>query len=162
MQVAAPIRDSAGHIRGALALIINPDTEFSRILSVARQGESGETYAFDQEGLMISRSRFEDQLKELGLIQTNASSALSLELRDPGGNLTTGFKTNSAAGSPELIQSVAAAVRGDSGVTVVPFRHGGHERAFVLPDADWSGAARVGGREVPVGPNGAWGSVPGK
>jgi len=122
MQVAAPIRDSAGHIRGALALIINPDTEFSRILSVARQGESGETYAFDQEGLMISRSRFEDQLKELGLIQTNASSALSLELRDPGGNLTTGFKTNSAAGSPELIQSVAAAVRGDSGVTVVPFR----------------------------------------
>ena len=54
MQVAAPIKDGAGQTRGALALIINPDTEFTRILSVARSGESGETFAFDAEGVMIS------------------------------------------------------------------------------------------------------------
>ena len=43
MEVAAPIHDSAGVTRGALALSINPDAEFTRILSVARSGDSGET-----------------------------------------------------------------------------------------------------------------------
>jgi len=38
MQVAAPVRDNGGAVRGALALIINPDAEFTRILSVARSG----------------------------------------------------------------------------------------------------------------------------
>ncbi len=93
MQVAAPIRDAEGTIVGALALIINPDKEFSRILSVARSGASGETYAFDQTGLMISRSRFDQQLKQLGLLEaTNTSSALNLRLHDPGGDLTAGFQ----------------------------------------------------------------------
>ena len=123
MQVAAPIRDAGGHIRGALTLIINPDLEFSRILAVARQGESGETYAFDQDGLMISRSRFDDQLKKLGLLadRAGASSALTLELRDPGGDLTAGFRTNELA-THGLIASVANAVKGGSDVTVEPFR----------------------------------------
>src|ERR1039458_5717373 len=93
MQVAAPVRDSANVIVGALALIIDPDKEFSRILSVARSGLSGETYAFDQTGLMISHSRFDDQLRHLGLLDaTNTSSALNLRLHDPGGDLTKGFQ----------------------------------------------------------------------
>ncbi len=102
MQVAAPLMEN-GVVRGALALVINPTNEFSRILSVARTGDSGETYAFDQTGLLISESRFDNQLKTLGLLDaTNASSALNLRLRDPGGDLTKGYKpasTNSAAES---------------------------------------------------------------
>ena len=62
MQVAAPLTED-GIVRGALALVINPTNEFSRILSVARTGDSGETYAFDQTGLLISESRFDDQLR---------------------------------------------------------------------------------------------------
>ena len=38
MQVAAPLKDTDGVTHGALALIINPDAEFTRILSVARSG----------------------------------------------------------------------------------------------------------------------------
>ena len=123
MQVAAPLTKD-GVVRGALALIINPDQEFTRILSVARSGESGETYAFDQTGLLISRSRFDDQLRQLGLLeQTNTSSALNLRLRDPGGDLTKGYKienTNSVTES--LTRFVAEALDGDDGVDVVPSR----------------------------------------
>ncbi len=54
MQVAAPIKDAEGVIRGILVLMINPDAEFSRILSVARSGASGETFAFDAEGVRSS------------------------------------------------------------------------------------------------------------
>jgi hypothetical protein len=123
MQVAAPLSED-GVVRGALALVINPTNEFSRILSVARTGDSGETYAFDQTGLLISQSRFDNQLKTLGLLDTtNASSALNLRLRDPGGDLTKGFKienTNSATES--LTHFVAEALDGDDGVDVVPSR----------------------------------------
>ena len=123
MQVAAPLTEN-GVVRGALALVINPTNEFSRILSVARTGDSGETYAFDQTGLLISESRFDNQLKALGLLDTtNASSALNLRLRDPGGDLTKGYKpetTNSATES--LTHFVAEAIDGDDGVDVAPSR----------------------------------------
>jgi serine/threonine protein kinase len=124
MQVAAPIRDVEGEVRGALALIINPDKEFTRILSVARSGDSGETYAFDQTGLLISRSRFDNQLRELGLLdKTNTSSALNLHLRDPGGDLTKGFKPHETdAGARPLTRIVANAVEGEDGVDATPSR----------------------------------------
>ena len=120
MQVAAPVRTDAGVVLGALALIINPDREFSRILSVARSGESGETYAFDQHGLMISQSRFDEQLHKLGLLDaTNSSSALNLRLHDPGGDLTAGFKmARDETSSRALTRIVAAAVAGGDGVNV--------------------------------------------
>jgi hypothetical protein len=124
MQVAAPVRDANGKIVGALALIINPDKEFSRILSVARSGRSGETYAFDQTGLMISHSRFDKQLKQLGLLdQTNNSSALNLRLHDPGGDLTQGFHLpDSDPSTWPLIRLVASAVDGEDELDVVPSR----------------------------------------
>ncbi len=124
MQVAAPVRDSDGVIVGALALIINPDKEFSHILSVARWGNSGETYAFDQTGLLISHSRFDEQLKQLGLLEaTNSSSALNLRLDDPGGDLTRGFHlTNTEDESHPLIRLVASAVDGGDEVDIIPSR----------------------------------------
>jgi hypothetical protein len=123
MQVAAPLAEG-GVVHGALALVINPTNEFSRILSVARTGDSGETYAFDQTGLLISQSRFDNQLKALGLLDTtNASSALNLRLRDPAGDLTQGYKienTNSATES--LTRFVAEALDGNDGVDLIPSR----------------------------------------
>lgn len=125
MQVAAPVRSDNGTIRGALALIIDPDAEFTRILSVARSGQSGETYAFDQQGLMVSRSRFDDQLKKLGLIEDRegASSALSLRLSDPGSDLPKSIAPEELASATRpLILIVSNAVAGGAGVDVVPAR----------------------------------------
>ncbi|PYI80557.1 MAG: hypothetical protein DME26_21380, partial [Verrucomicrobia bacterium] len=125
MQVAAPIRTSSGVVRGALALIINPDAEFTRILSVARSGKSGETYAFDQHGLMISKSRFDDHLKKLGLIEDRpgATSALNVHLSDPGGNFPERVAPEDPASATRpLTRIVANAVNGGSGVDVEPSR----------------------------------------
>jgi len=123
MQVAAPVRDPANKIIGALALIINPDQEFSRILSVAHLGASGETYAFDQTGLLISRSRFDLQLKQLGLLDTtNVSSALNLRLHDPGGDLTKGFQPTNELTARPLIRLVSDAVDGEEEVLLFPTR----------------------------------------
>jgi serine/threonine protein kinase len=124
MMVAAPIRDDNGVIRGALALIIDPEKEFSRILSVARFGQTGETYAFDSSGLMISRSRFDDQLKAFGLLEdrSEVTSALTLPLVDPGGDLSRGFVMQTATTNCPLTHSVLEALAGRDDVRVTPAR----------------------------------------
>lgn len=125
MQILAPVRDTNGGIAGVLAVILRPEDEFTRVLSVARPGASGETFAFDHEGRLLSQSRFDDQLRQLGLL-TNApggSSALNLVLRDPGGDLTRGFQwaTMDRTNAPWM-SLVARALTESNGVQVLPER----------------------------------------
>src|ERR1019366_2128548 len=68
MFAVAPIRSAGGQIIAVLGLSIAPDTDFTRILATARAGQTGETYAFNREGKQLSESRFDDDLKRLGLI----------------------------------------------------------------------------------------------
>ena len=70
MFAGAPIRGADGAVIGILGMRIDPEKDFTRILATARSGETGETYAFDRNGLMLSESRFDDQLKRLSLIPT--------------------------------------------------------------------------------------------
>src|ERR1700730_13748617 len=74
---------------------------------------------------MISKSRFDEHLKKLGLIEDRpgASSAVTLHLSDPGGDLTQGFKPKDPGSvTPPLIRIVADAVAGEFGVEVKPSR----------------------------------------
>ncbi|MCP5119235.1 MAG: serine/threonine protein kinase, partial [bacterium] len=68
------------------------DPEFTRFLDVARIGASGETYAFDSEGLFLSESRFREELVQAGLIpdRNSALSSRTVAVRDPGGDLAGG------------------------------------------------------------------------
>jgi serine/threonine protein kinase len=121
MQVAVPIRDDAGQIQGAFTLVIDPEREFTRILSVARSGVSGETYALDQRGLLISRSRFDEQLRRLGLIAEHpeSTSALNLRLSDPGTvQPTTVTPDDTTHPTRPLTHLAAAAIAGGTGVDV--------------------------------------------
>ena len=92
MFAAAPLRDAQGQIVGVLGLRIPPEVDFTRILNLARMGETGETYAFNREGVLVSQSRFDDQMKQLGLLpdRDDVRSILNLELRDPGADMSRG------------------------------------------------------------------------
>jgi serine/threonine protein kinase len=92
MFAAAPIRLGESTVDAVLLLRIPPEADFTRILNVARLGESGETYAIDRSGRMLSSSRFTEQIKQLGLIPNteDADSLLTLQVRDPGVDLTQG------------------------------------------------------------------------
>ena len=124
MQVSAPISDADGTVFAGLGLLIQPESEFTRILSVARSGQTGETFAFDRAGLLISQSRFDDQLRKLGLLgkKGDQSSALNVELRDPGDNLLNSFEIETAPSTWPLTRMVAEAVQGGVGVDVDGFR----------------------------------------
>ncbi len=66
--VGTPVYDDADNIIAVLSLGVSADYQFTRILSVAQLGSTGETYAFDEQGWFLSDSRFNEQLKQIGLI----------------------------------------------------------------------------------------------
>jgi len=92
MFAAAPIQGPEGRPIAVLAFRFRPEDDFTRILQTASAGKTGETYAFDRRGLMLSNSRFDDDMKQVGLLVDDPSvqSSLTLELRDPGANLIEG------------------------------------------------------------------------
>jgi serine/threonine protein kinase len=118
MYVCAPIRDANFQVVAALAFRIRPEREFTRILQLGRIGETGETYAINKAGLLVSNSRFDDDLILLGLLPDteDARSILAISARDPGGDMKEGFRPKVRRAELPLTQIAALAVSGKSGV----------------------------------------------
>jgi serine/threonine protein kinase len=112
MFVSAPLRNEKNKIIGLLAFEIRPEKDFTQILTVARFGTSGETYAFDDTGVMLSDSRFDDELRQIGLIgdAPDARALLNVSIRDPGVNMVDGETTDTARNEQPLTRMAAAAI----------------------------------------------------
>ncbi|MEQ9067530.1 MAG: protein kinase, partial [Gimesia chilikensis] len=120
MLAMAPVKDADGKPIAVLALLIKPEQDFTRILSVARAGKTGETYAFDKDGVMLSQSRFEDDLKLMGLIpdREDAQSILNVQVRDPEVNMARGNRPTKRMAERTLTRMAASAVQNESGIDV--------------------------------------------
>lgn len=118
--VAAPVRNSRNDVIAALVMRYSPADEFSRLLQLAQFGASGESYAFNSSGVMITESRFTDQLQEVGLVEDgpDASSILAIDIRNPGGNLLLGHQPDLPWAALPYTRMAAAAIAGIDGVDV--------------------------------------------
>jgi hypothetical protein len=56
--IAAPVRDESGRVIAALAIAQPANAVFASILQAARPGETGETYAFDDNGAILTAEHF--------------------------------------------------------------------------------------------------------
>jgi hypothetical protein len=124
MFAAAPLDDESGNPVGALALRIRPETDFTRILQIALKGTSGETYAVDKTGLLLSESRFDDDLKHIGLLPDHdkARSIINLIVKDPQIDMMAGGRPGGRREELPLTRAASAVVTGDSGVDVNGYR----------------------------------------
>jgi hypothetical protein len=115
MCAAAPINDGERTL-AVLGLRIRPDDQFTRILQVARSGASGETYAFDRRGLLLSQSRFDEELREIGLLvdRPDSRAILNVELRDPGVNMVAGERPAVRRSEQPLTVMAQSATQGHS------------------------------------------------
>jgi hypothetical protein len=121
MFFAAPIK-SKDKVLAVLALQMDPNQDFTRITQIGRIGKTGETYAFDQSGLLISNSRFDDQLHQIGLINKNENGILTIRISDPGKNLLQGYTPLLKPTQRPLTLMARSAVSGNSGVNVQGYR----------------------------------------
>ncbi len=136
-----PLRASGGPVIGVLGTAQESygPRSISSILEVARLGDTGETYAFDRDGFMLSESRFIDELRELGLSPSldetkpawDRGAQLNVQVRDPGGDLRKGHhpELELAARPLTRLAALAVAARGKNdpaeleSVVLTPYRN---------------------------------------
>ncbi|QDV15075.1 Serine/threonine-protein kinase PknB [Rosistilla oblonga] len=118
MAAIAPIIDDSGRCGAVLALLISPAKDFTAVFDASQVGDSGETFAFNREGIMISRCRFEDELRTLGLLHPapSTSAVLSIQLRDPEVDLRSGKRTLKPLDQQPFTRMALDATRGGTGV----------------------------------------------
>lgn len=124
MFVVIPIKDNTGEIAAALSFRIRPEVEFNRLLSLTRFGHSGESYAFDARGTLLTESRFNEDLIVAGLVkrQPGPLSMLHVEIRNPGGNLLEGFTPAVPRKEQPLTLMAQSATAGKSEINVDGYR----------------------------------------
>jgi len=105
-----PVQDVDGRILAVMTLRVDPRQDFARALKFFEGRQTRESYAFDRHGVMLSASRFEDQLRRIGLLADGQSSALTIEVRNPGGNMVAGFRPNAERSQQPLTHMVSRAL----------------------------------------------------
>lgn len=105
----APISDGDGTVIANLLFRIDPSVEMYDIPTRSYQGFSGETYAINDDLLLLSNIRFEADLIQAGLIQTGDNPTLNIHILDPGVNLldtASGAKPSDVLRPTLMAQSV--------------------------------------------------------
>jgi len=121
MFFVTPIKDKE-QIIALLSIRKSPDRDFTRLTQTGRIGDTGETYAFDQFGRMISNSRFNEQLQQIGLISAGDNAILNIQVKDPGGNLLQGFSPSTALSEQQLTVMAKSAIAGNTDINVQGYR----------------------------------------
>ena len=122
MFVLTPIADRGGNPNAVLALRMDPAEELTRLCQISRLGNTGETYAFDSLGRMLTESRFTEALGRTGQLSPGQSAILAVHIRDPGGNMLEGHRPALPAQDQPLTRMAAAAVAGHSGGDIDGYR----------------------------------------
>lgn len=123
--VAAPVRNEQGKIIAALRVAYPANQAFADILKLARPGRTGEAYAFDANGFMLTESRYPGLAAERGLAPADAgdSSILALQLREPPtqDNGGEGFRPPTRLAAAAIAARNARSKRDREGVLLDPY-----------------------------------------
>ncbi|QLE86271.1 response regulator [Shewanella sp. Scap07] len=88
MFVISPIEMRGGHTPALLILRINPFKEFALLTRRSHVGDTGDSYFVNEQGKILSESRFASELYELGLLDVNETSVLNLTISEPSRELS--------------------------------------------------------------------------
>ncbi len=120
----APIRDDSGRIVAVLCLGRFAAKGFARRLEVTRPGATGEAYAFDAAGRMVSNSRFEERLKARGLLAAGQTSLGRIMLQPP--DAAQGIRSGTSRPTElvaRALQAGAASAGEKKGILLTPYRN---------------------------------------
>ncbi len=150
--VETPVRDATGAIVAALGFATYVDKDFESILTQARPGNTGEAYAFDENGVLLSEIRSTSGLRAAGLLPEdgNSGAAFRIKVKDPGVELAAGGTAVAQPDTWPLTRAVAAALAAAStsgeatlqGVLLDPYRN--YRGAEVIGAWRWLRDERMG------------------
>jgi signal transduction histidine kinase/CheY-like chemotaxis protein len=119
---AAPVIDSDKNIIAIATVRLDSTKNFSRIIQLGRLSNTGETYAFNEQGKLLSESRFTEQLRQIGLVKSNEQSILNIHITDPGRNLLLERPADPTQSRQPYTMMAESALRGESGENMKGYR----------------------------------------
>jgi two-component system sensor kinase FixL len=122
LYVIAPISGETGLV-GYFALRIDPMGEYSASFRVGRTGVSGETFAIDRSGRLLTESRYESELVAAGVLPEGHTSLLHLDVRDPGADIATHGLPVAAYSEWPLTEAAASVISTGQGSNLVGYRN---------------------------------------
>jgi serine/threonine-protein kinase len=149
-----PVRGPEGNVVAALGFGRVAAERFSRLLTLSIGGTSRDAYAFDEQGRMVTVSRYASQLVAAGAIPAAADAPLGIAVRDPGGDALARDPLTLPAERPLTALASAALTRseGSDGVILEPYRNYRGARVIGawrwLPDAHLAIAVEVDAAEA--------------
>lgn len=124
LALVLPVTDSKETVPIAAILITvsGMQDRFESVFAVGQTGETGETYAINKDGFLVTTSRFVDQLANAGLLRKDIDSPLEaqqIRTAYPGGDITDGFvpDTSSRAQWP-LTKAAAICISKENGLDI--------------------------------------------
>lgn len=115
IMITTPIRNAAGQVIAVLAMHSDPENDISRMAQASHLGSSGETYLFDRNAIMVTESRFVDQLVTLSLLKPGMQAAGNIHLRVPTNAAPISSNVNSRQPLTYLAEQ---ALKGQDGFSV--------------------------------------------
>lgn len=141
MYVFAPVR-VGGELAGYLALQIDPMGDYADAFRVGRTGLSGETYAVNQSGRLLTETRYGPELVEAELIAGGHPSLLHIDVRDPGVDLTAGGIPAESSRDWPLTVAVQSVTKGNRDQNLRGYRDA--RGVLVLGAWVWDHAREIG------------------
>jgi serine/threonine-protein kinase len=130
--ILAPVRAGDAPAAAVLAMGVYADQEFARIFSPRNVIGQVDTYAFGDDGLLLTPSRYGELLAQAGEIPDEfaAQRAFTIHARDPGGNLSAGHRSRLEPAARPLTEPAALAIAARhktseaerAGTVAVPYR----------------------------------------
>ncbi len=130
--IVTPVADAQGRVVAALGLGTFAAERFGVIFRASWLGRTGEAYAFDRRGRILSEIRFPDEASQAGVLPgPQSAGALGMRLADPGRDLRDQPARPGDASGGRLTRLVETALRegpssasGEShGVLLQPYRN---------------------------------------
>ena len=135
--VEAPVAGDDGIVAAALGLGTYGKDRFDAIFRLSRLGESGEAYAFDHQGRLLSESRFAGEAGRTG--QSGGAGAFGAPLLDPGAVRLESARVSGESAGTRLTELV------DTTVRAIGSAEPGAQRGIILdPYRNYLGASVVG------------------
>lgn len=120
--VATPITAGTNNF-AALVFELDPRDDFTQIVGLGRGRATMETYAITREGTMLSESRFTEQLYAIGMLEKGQESLFNIHVRDPGGDLSLGYRPNVPTDKLPLTKMAGSVLNGNNDTNIDGYRN---------------------------------------
>ena len=140
--IAVPISRRSGAAEMILLQEIDPAKSFTKILELSHFSRSGESYAFDRKGRIISETRFKGHLMKVELPKADESNILPFRVDDPGVDLFNGEKNALTRKEQSLTLMAKNAISGKIDSNIIGYRN--YQGVLVVGAWLWNDALGFG------------------